>query len=72
MNNQVLEYVKEYLRDEIEYVEENIKTCSTVEKLEGTARKELAEELLYRIGNYEKANSDHFKTKFNIRVGKIL
>ena len=71
MNNQALEFVKEYLRDEIEYVEENINTCSTIEKLEGTARKELAEELLYRIAGYEKANSDHFKSKFNIRVGKI-
>ena len=71
MNNQALEFVKEYLRDEIEYTELTEKTCESIDDGILFGRKELAEELLYRILGYEKASSDHFKTKFNIRVGKI-
>ncbi len=71
MSNQALEYVKEYLREEIEYTELTEKTCESIDDGIHYGRKELAEELLYRIAGYEKANSDYFKSKFNIRVGKI-
>jgi len=58
MSNQLLDYVKDYLIDEVNRTELTEKTCEDIDDGIIYGRKELAEILIQRIVGYEQAIKD--------------
>ena len=58
MDEALLDYIKEYLIDEVNSTELTEKTCETNDEFIIYGRKELAEILIQRIAGYERALID--------------
>jgi plastocyanin domain-containing protein len=58
MDEALLEYIKEYLIDEVNNTELTEKTCEDIDDGISYGRKELAEILIQRIAGYERALID--------------
>ena len=58
MDEQLINYIKEYLIDEVNRTELTEKTCENIDDGIIYGRKELAEMLIQRIAGYERALID--------------
>ena len=59
MSKQLLNYIKDYLIDEVNRTELTDKTCEDIDNGIIYGRKELAEILIQRIAGYEQAIKDN-------------